>query len=184
MRDIKVSLPLRKYMMLLKIPYHIELKNQHVLKQRKKTNVSKKRKRMKAAIYDELDNNKCRSSLPEVLCKRRTPVFFFSFLVKSLRPATLLKKSLWHRYFQNFQNFLVHIFYRTPLDDCFLNFKILMNLWTYEFQMRKTAYIELSFLPIALKYCHVSCFHCYCYSIVENRKSSPLVDDQVELPSS
>ena len=110
--------------------------------------------------------------------------FFFSFLVKSLRPATLLKKSLWHRYFQNFQNFLVHIFYRTPLDDCFLNFKILMKLWTYEFQMRKTAYIELSFLPIALKYCHVSCFHCYCYSIVENRKSSPLVDDQVELPSS
>ena len=50
--------------------------------------------------------------------------------------------------------------------------------------MRKIACMELSFLPIALKYCHVSCFHCYCYRIVENRKFSPLVDDQVELPSS
>ena len=37
-----------------------------------------------------------------------------------LRPATLLKKRLWHRCFSvNFAKFLKHLFYRTRLDDWF-----------------------------------------------------------------
>ena len=37
------------------------------------------------------------------------------------RPATFLKKRLWHRCFLvNFAKFLRTPFYRTPLDDCFL----------------------------------------------------------------
>ena len=36
---------------------------------------------------------------------------------RSLRPATLLKKRFWGRCFP--VKFLKHLFYRTPLDDCF-----------------------------------------------------------------
>ena len=40
--------------------------------------------------------------------------------VASLRPATLLKKGLWHRCFpMNFAKFLRAPFHRTPLNDCF-----------------------------------------------------------------
>ena len=40
--------------------------------------------------------------------------------VAGLRPATLLKKRLWHTCFPvNFAKFLRNLFYRTPLDDCF-----------------------------------------------------------------
>ena len=40
--------------------------------------------------------------------------------VAGLRPATLLRKKLWHRCFPvNFANFLRTPFFRTPLDDCF-----------------------------------------------------------------
>ena len=40
--------------------------------------------------------------------------------VASSRPATLLKKRLWHSYFSvNFAKFQEIPFYRTPLDDCF-----------------------------------------------------------------
>ena len=40
--------------------------------------------------------------------------------VAGLRPATLLKKRLWHKYFPvNFLKFLRTTFYRTPLDDWF-----------------------------------------------------------------
>ena len=40
--------------------------------------------------------------------------------VAGLRPATLLKKRLWHRCFSvKFVKFLRSPFYRTPLDDCF-----------------------------------------------------------------
>ena len=40
--------------------------------------------------------------------------------VADLRPATLLKKRLWHRCFPgNFAKFLRHLFYRTCLSDCF-----------------------------------------------------------------
>ena len=43
--------------------------------------------------------------------------------VTGLRPATSLKKRLWHRCFSvNFVKFLRTPFYRTPLDDCFLIF--------------------------------------------------------------
>ena len=38
--------------------------------------------------------------------------------VAGLRLATLLKKRLWLRWI--LQNFLEHLFYRTPPDDCFL----------------------------------------------------------------
>ena len=46
------------------------------------------------------------------------------FLIKmqalGLRPATLLKKRLWHKCFPvNLWNFSKHLFYRTPLDGCF-----------------------------------------------------------------
>ena len=45
-------------------------------------------------------------------------VFFSN--VPGLRPATLLKKKLWHRCFSvNFAKSLRPLFYRTPLDDCF-----------------------------------------------------------------
>ena len=43
-----------------------------------------------------------------------------SFLIKCLKPATLLQKRLWHRCFPvNFAKFLRTFFYRTPLGDCF-----------------------------------------------------------------
>ena len=52
------------------------------------------------------------------LCQR----LFFN-KVAGLRPATLLKKSLWHRCFpMNFAKFLRTPFYRTPLDDCFCSY--------------------------------------------------------------
>ena len=42
------------------------------------------------------------------------------FKVTGLRPATLLKKRLWHRCFH--VNFVkLRVFYRTPPDDCFYN---------------------------------------------------------------
>ena len=45
--------------------------------------------------------------------------FLIKFYVSGLRPATLLKKSLWHRYFPvNFAKFL-----RTSPDDCFCHIK-------------------------------------------------------------
>ena len=41
-------------------------------------------------------------------------------LYESLRPATLLKKILWHRRLpENFAKFLRTTFYRTPLNNCF-----------------------------------------------------------------
>ena len=41
--------------------------------------------------------------------------------VAGLRPATLLKKRLWHRCLPvNFEKFLRTPFFRTPLDDCLL----------------------------------------------------------------
>ena len=46
-------------------------------------------------------------------------VSFFN-KVAGLKPATLLKKRLWHRCFLvNFEKFLRAPFYRTPLGDCF-----------------------------------------------------------------
>ena len=51
-----------------------------------------------------------RSSRPEVLCKKGVLRNFAKFTEKHLRPATLLKKRLWHRCFPvNFVKFL-----RTP----------------------------------------------------------------------
>ena len=42
------------------------------------------------------------------------------FFNKVARPATLLKKRIWHRFFPvDFAKFLATPFYRTPLDDCF-----------------------------------------------------------------
>ena len=42
--------------------------------------------------------------------------------IAGLRPATLLKKRLWHRCFLvNFAKFQRNLFYRTPPDDCFCN---------------------------------------------------------------
>ena len=68
------------------------------------------------------DGDICRSSRPEVFCKKGVLKNFgkftgkhlyqrlFSYKVAGLRVATLLKKRLWHRYFPvNFVNFL-----RTP----------------------------------------------------------------------
>ena len=47
--------------------------------------------------------------------------FFFNKVAR-LRPATLLKKTLWHRFFPvNLAKFLRTLFYRTPLDDYFFN---------------------------------------------------------------
>ena len=43
--------------------------------------------------------------------------------VAGLRPATLLKKRLWHRCFPvNFVKFQEHLFFRTPPGDCFCTF--------------------------------------------------------------
>ena len=44
----------------------------------------------------------------------------FFIKVAGLRPATLLKKRLWHRCFSvNFVNFQKHLFYSTPPCYCF-----------------------------------------------------------------
>ena len=53
-----------------------------------------------------------------------------SFLIK-LRPATLLKKTLWHRCFPvNFAKFLKHLCYRTPSGDCFCRWQFSFLLIT------------------------------------------------------
>ena len=50
-------------------------------------------------LKKSLENKSCRSTHPEVFCE-------ISVLKKSLRPATLLKKRLWHRCFPvNLRNF-------------------------------------------------------------------------------
>ena len=52
----------------------------------------------------------CRSSRPEVFCRKGVLRNFAKFTGKSLRPTTLLKKRHWHRCFPvNFSKFL-----RTP----------------------------------------------------------------------
>ena len=60
------------------------------------------------------------------LCKS---LFFNN--VAGLRPATLLKKRLWHGCFPvNFAKFLKHLFSKKPLDNCFCKFikyKTLIN---------------------------------------------------------
>ena len=57
--------------------------------------------------------------------------FFFN-KVAGLRPATLLKKRLWHRCFPvNFAKSLRTPFYRTPLYECFS--VILLNDSYYQF---------------------------------------------------
>ena len=49
--------------------------------------------------------------------------------VAGFRAATLLKKRLWHRCFPvNLWNFLEHLFYRTPLSDCFWIKKVFQHL--------------------------------------------------------
>ena len=51
------------------------------------------------------------------------------FKVTGLRPATLLKKRLWHRCFH--VNFVkLRVFYRTPPDDCFYNSYLMHDVWT------------------------------------------------------
>ena len=73
-----------------------------------------------------------RSIRPEVFCKKGVLGNFSKFTgkhlyqgfffnkVAGLRPATLLKKRLWHRRFPvNFPKFLRTPFYRTPCDECF-----------------------------------------------------------------
>ena len=53
-------------------------------------------------------------------------VSFFN-KVAGLRPATLLKKKLWHRNFPVIlRNFLEHLFYGTNPDDCFWH-----KLWSW-----------------------------------------------------
>ena len=77
------------------------------------------------------------TNLPEVFFKKRcsqkfhkidrkTPVPETLFnKVAGLRPATLLKKSLWHRCFPvNFVKFLRNLFQRASPDDCFQKTKI------------------------------------------------------------
>ena len=59
-----------------------------------------------------------KSSRPEVFCKKGVLKNFARFTGKPLclKPATLLKKRLWHRFFPvNFAKFLRTYFYRTPL---------------------------------------------------------------------
>ena len=54
--------------------------------------------------------------------KQLCQILFFN-KVTGLRPATLFKNILWHRYFPvNFVKFLRIPFYRTPPDDCFSTF--------------------------------------------------------------
>ena len=59
-----------------------------------------------------------RRSRPEVFCKKGVLWSFAKFT--GLRPATLLKNSLWHRCFpMNFEKFLrTPFFYRKPPDNC------------------------------------------------------------------
>ena len=77
---------------------------------------------------------RCRSSRPDVVCKKGVLRNFTKFVgkhlcqslffnkVASLRPATLLKKRLWHRYFPaNFVNFL-----RTPFSQN-TSWRLLLN---------------------------------------------------------
>ena len=78
-----------------------------------------------------------RSCSPEVFCKKGVLKNFTVFTgnrlcqslffnkVAGLRPAILLKKRLWHRYFPvNFATFLRTPFYRTHPGDCFLIIEI------------------------------------------------------------
>ena len=75
-------------------------------------------------------------------------ILFFN-KVTGLRPATLLKRNLWHRYFPvNFAKFLKAYFFKTPLDNCFFmkhiaiagcsNSHWITNL-SYKWQILKTS---------------------------------------------
>ena len=89
----------------------------------------------------------CRSSRPEVFCKKFVLRNFTKFTgthlcqslffnkVAGLRPATLLKKRLWCRSLPvNFVKFLRTPFYRTPMDDCF---------WLSQFHLRRFVSLSL-----------------------------------------
>ena len=65
---------------------------------------------------------RCSLNFRKIHRKIPVPESIFFKKVAGLRPATLLKKRLWHRWFSvNFAKFFKNIFffYRTLLDDCF-----------------------------------------------------------------
>ena len=67
---------------------------------------------MLTRVYHRLNSNG-KSSRPEVFYKKGV---LRNFTKVACRPATLLKKRLWHRYFpMNFAKFLTKPFLRTPL---------------------------------------------------------------------
>ena len=67
-----------------------------------------------------VENIKCRSSRPEVFCKKGVFRNFVNFTEKRLRPATSLKKRFWHSCFTvNFMKFLKHLFFQNASDSCF-----------------------------------------------------------------
>ena len=83
-------------------------------------------------IFDWVLNTPLRISHRRSYVKKGVPINFAKFTRKhlcqglffnevgGLRPATLLKKRLWHRCFPaNFAKFLRTPFFRTPPDDCF-----------------------------------------------------------------
>ena len=103
----------------------------------------------------------CRSSRLEVFCKIGVLRNFVKFTGKhlcqslffnrlaGLRPATLLKKRLWHRCFPvNFTKFLKTPFYRTPPDDCFCSAFFLPPvalLWKYCSEKKRWKKLWLEF---------------------------------------
>ena len=66
-----------------------------------------------------------RNCVPKNFAKFAGKYLRQSHQVAGLRPATLLKKRLWHRHFPvNFTKFLRTPFHRAPLGDCFLMLQI------------------------------------------------------------
>ena len=68
------------------------------------------------------------------------PLFY---KVVGLRPATLLKKRLWHWCFPvNFAKFLRTFFYRTPLGDCFYRVRFKFITFIIYFDIAFTHFVE------------------------------------------
>ena len=69
-----------------------------------------------------MDTIKIKNAKPEVLCKKDVLKNFAKFTEKKTvpRPATLLKKSLWHRWFSvGFAKFLRTPFLQNTPGGCF-----------------------------------------------------------------
>ena len=91
--------------------------------------------------------------------------------VTALRPATLLQKRPWHRYFPvSFGKFLRTPFYRTPLENCFCTFILWFSYVLYDESEKCRFMINDSacFKKLTLAISYLFLFFDECISIIIN----------------